>query len=374
MKKRSLLVTLIALMPLSVLASGQNPLLTSEKSLPIPFHAAESIQNLLKVAPAPQSRETAKQVNLPKTEQEWKDFVVEFDRNGIEQGRSVAKELNVEYKVTHIAGVEVYQLTPSTIAKENKNNLFLHIHGGAWLFGGGDSLLREAALTAHKLQMSVISINYRKAPAHPAPAALNDIITVWDTLIQQRQADSIMMGGTSAGGNLTAAATLRMQDLNMPTPGALFIGTPSVDLVETLDSRHINDGVDGILGSWNGIPEASVAQYIANLDPKSPYLSPIYGEFSAFPPTILVSGTRDLLLSDTVLLHRAIRDAGSEADLHIYEGHSHGFYIIPGKDRTNFYGEMNRFSDKHLARYSAVAPTEVNATFNLENLLISEGH
>jgi len=372
MKKTKLILALIALTPLSTLANGQNPLKVNEKSLPIPVHASQTVQHTLTVLPAPLNSESVKAITIPNTDAEWKAHIFKFDSPTEVQGRQAAIDLNVKYIVDNIDGVEVYTLTPSKISEKNANNLFLHIHGGAWIYGGDDALLREAAVIAHKLQMPVISVNYRKAPDHPAPAALNDIITVWNTLINDRQADSIMMGGTSAGGNLTTAATLRMKDLGMPMPAALFIGTPAADVLKNPDSRFVNDGIDALLGTWDGLIEASVEQYVGDLDPTSPYLSPIYGDFTDFPPSILVAGTRDLMLSDTVLLHRAIRDAGSHADLHVYEAHSHGFYMLPGKDRTNFYAEMNSFYEANIERYDELAPTKNKNTLTMNDILIPE--
>ncbi|ABZ77413.1 Alpha/beta hydrolase fold-3 domain protein [Shewanella halifaxensis HAW-EB4] len=372
MKKTTLTLALFALTPFSILASGQNPLKVTEKSLPIPVHASQEVQNTLAVLPAPLNSGSVKAIAVPSTDGEWKAHISEFNHPTEVQGRQAAKDLNVKYGVENINGVEIYTLTPANISEKNANNLFLHIHGGAWIYGGNDALLREAVVIAHKLQMPVVSVNYRKAPVHPAPAALNDIITVWNSLLAERQADSIMMGGTSAGGNLTTAATLRMRDLGMPLPAALFIGTPAADVLKNPDSRFVNDGIDALLGTWDGLIEASVELYVGDLDPKSPYLSPVYGDFTGFPPSILVAGTRDLMLSDTILLHRAFRDAGSHADLHIYEAHSHGFYMLPGKDRTNFYAEMNNFSDAYIGRYNDITPTKVTVTFKLEDILLPE--
>lgn len=373
MKKRLLALTLIfvALSPLQLIAATQAPLKVLAKELPVPLHASESIKSFLKLAPVPDV-EGARTMTMPKTNAEWKAFVIEFDKAAVQQGIQTAKALNVKYEVSTVNGVEVYTLTPAKISDKNKNNLFLHTHGGAWLYGGNESLLREGALIAHYLNIPVLSVNYRKAPDHPAPAAVNDILTVWADLLTKRPADSVMIGGSSAGANLSAAAILRMKDLKLPLPVAAFLGTPAGDIIKNTDSRYINDGVDGTLGTWDGTVVATVEEYIRDQDPTHPYISPLYGDFTNFPPTILVSGTRDLMLSDTALMHRAIRNAGSNAELHIYEAHSHGSYFIPGADQVNLYGELADFADKYLVRYEELNKEKVTSSLKLKDILIPE--
>lgn len=369
--KKLLTLTLSAAISIQVMAAGQNPLKIAEKKLPLPLHASEAVKDTLRAAPAP-DLEALRNVPIPQTPQEWKAFVAEFDKAGIQQGMELAETLNVQYERGVIKGVDVYYVTPAEIAPKYRNNLFVHVHGGAFLYGGKESALRESVRIAHELKIPVISIDYRKAPDHPAPAAVNDVVAVWSHLITERPADSMMMGGTSAGGNLTAASTMRMRDLGLPVPAALFIGTPAAVLKNTTDSRVINEGIDVGLVTWDGLIEATVDQYLGDQDPKNPYISPIYGEFHGFPPSILVTGTRDLLLSDTVLLHRAIRDAGSSADLHVYEGHSHGFYLVPGEDMENFYRELNTFAEAHLGSYRRFRKRDLASPLDLDQLMLPE--
>jgi acetyl esterase/lipase len=120
----------------------------------------------------------------------------------------------------------------------------------------------------------------------------------------------------------------------------------------TGDSRFLNEGVDRLLVSWKHIPHDAGAMYAGKFDLKHPYVSPIYGDFSDFPPSYLISGTRDLMLSDTVRVHRKLRRAGVEADLHIYEGQSHGDYIAVwnAPESEEHYAELNAFLLKHLKR------------------------
>jgi len=188
-------------------------------------------------------------------------------------------------------------------------------------------------------------------PEHPAPAGIDDVVAVWKELLKKQSPASTTMGGTSGGGNITLASVHRFRDLQLAFPGALYLGTPAVDIDMIGDSRFINEGIDRNLGSWEGIPREAGVMYAGDYDHKHPYISPIYGDFENFPPTYLISGTRDLLLSDAVRVHRKLRRAGVEADLHIYEGQGHGDYIAlwNAPESAEHYAELNAFVLNHLS-------------------------
>ncbi len=138
--------------------------------------------------------------------------------------------------------------------------------------------------------------------------------------------------GTSSGGGLAAAVILRLRDLNILLPAAAGLGTPWVDITRTGDTLYTNEQIDDVLVLYGGLIDAAAKLYAGPADMKDPLLSPIYGDFSkGFPPTILTSGTRDLLLSCTVRMHRKLRQAGIKAELQVFEGMSHAEYLlIPG--------------------------------------------
>jgi acetyl esterase/lipase len=134
-------------------------------------------------------------------------------------------------------------------------------------------------------------------------------------------------------------------------PGAVFAGTPATDLKYTSDSWHTLDGLDP-LGPREPFIQATFDLYAGGEDLMNPLLSPVYGDLKGFPPTILITGTRDLLLSDTVRMHRALRSVGGIADLHVYDGQVHADYIqgalkdLPESDDA--MRELFEFFDKHL--------------------------
>jgi acetyl esterase/lipase len=247
-----------------------------------------------------------------------------------------------------IAGVTVHVATPHTIRYPERAHL--RIHGGAWVFMGGAFSKGEAAVTAAQFGCVTYGLDYRMPPDHPFPAAVDDGLAVWREIIKQHDPKKIAVSGASAGGNLSATVTLRVRDEGLPMPGAVGLLTPATDLTGAGDTRKTNAGIDTVLRPLNQV----VPLYAGSHDLTDPYLSPIYGDFTkGFPPTFLQSGTRDLLLSDTVRMHRKLLQAGIPAELHVWEAMPHGGFGGIFGNTTPEDAEMNdalvTFIDKWLA-------------------------
>jgi acetyl esterase/lipase len=145
---------------------------------------------------------------------------------------------------------------------------------------------------------------------------------------------------------------LRAKKENLALPAAIGSGTPMSDLTNAGDSFHTNAMLDNILVAPNSGCDAGARMYANGHDLKDPMLSPVYGDMTGFPPTILTTGTRDLLLSSTVRVHRKLRQAGVEAVLQVYEGQSHAHYMrdASAPESREAFEEIARFFDKHLGR------------------------
>jgi acetyl esterase/lipase len=263
---------------------------------------------------------------------------------------ALGKSAGVTITRDTIAGVKVYHVTPDRIAPEHKNHLFVHVHGGGYVLEGGDSSVTEAVVVAASSGIRALSIDYRMPPDAPFPAAVDDTIAVYREVLKTRQPGQIAIGGTSAGGGLSFAAIHQMKSLNLPVPGAIFAGTPWADLTKTSDTLYSLEGIDRILVSYDGLVESLALFYADGQDLKNPLISPLYGDFNGFPPTILVSGTRDMFLSDTVRAHRKLRDAGVTADLHVFEGLSHAGYLVAAgaPESISTFQEVSMFFKTHL--------------------------
>ena len=135
-------------------------------------------------------------------------------------------------------------------------------------------------------------------------------------------------------------------------PGAIAPGTPMADVTKTGDTFYTNEMVDNVLVSRDGFCDAGDHGLRARAYLRDPLLSPVYGDMHGFPPAILTTGTRDLLLSNTVRVHRKLREAGVEAQLEVYEGESHAQYQFDDRvpETKEAFGEITAFFDKHLGR------------------------
>jgi epsilon-lactone hydrolase len=244
-----------------------------------------------------------------------------------------------------IAGVSTHVCTPGNEASGGSCR-YLYIHGGAFVFGAGRFAMATGARACDALDLVTLSVDYRMPPEHPFPAALQDCLAVYQALLESAPEQKIVVGGSSAGGNLAAAVTLLIRDRGLPTPAAVVLLTPEIDLTESGDTFRTNEWVDVTLK--RGLPECN-ALYAAGRDLRDPYLSPLFADFGrGFPPTFIQSGTRDLFLSNSALLHRKLRRAGVEAELHVWEAMPHGgfgFGSVPENEEIN--EEIRRFIGRH---------------------------
>ena len=351
-----LIITIVATLLISITGAPGQALaeekawVLQERTLPLPAGASDSLRdNLAKLG---QPDLAASQGMIIQTNEEWVKMQAAKAAPAIAAGEALAERLKVTIKEEKIAGVTAYRVTPANINPVNKNRLFVHAHGGAYTFNAGRAGLTEAILIADRAGIPVVSVDYRMPPEHPFPAAIDDVVAVWSSLIKDRDPKSMALGGTSAGGGLILASTHKFKELGLPLPGALFAGTPWADLTQTGDSYFLNEGVDIILVSYEGILEGSAKLYAGDHELTNPLISPVYGDFSSFPPTYLVSGTRDMFLSNTVRVHRKLRTAGVEADLNVYESLSHGEYlaVIDSPESQQVFAELVTFLLEHLKK------------------------
>lgn len=314
--------------------------------LPVPDTVSPQMQAIIGRPPNPR-------FNIaPETTAEWKARVDEAARAVVVGLPRLRESLGVTVEPTTIGGVKAYIVTPKSISGANRDRVLLHLHGGVRVLNPGESGTREAILMAGFASFKVISVDYRMPPDHPFPAALDDAVAVYRELLKTTQPENIGIFGTSAGGSLTITTLLRAKIENLPMPGAIAPGTPTVDLTKTGDSLFTNAMVDNALQTQDGFIRATVSLYANGRDLKDPLLSPIYGDVIGFPPAILTSGTRDLYLSNAVRMHRKLRAAGVEAVLQVWEGQSHAQYNADptAPETKEYHDEIARFFNLHLGQ------------------------
>jgi monoterpene epsilon-lactone hydrolase len=244
-----------------------------------------------------------------------------------------------------LSSATLFEIVPTTLAAANIDHTLFFVHGGAFILGGGVSAAYFAYELARLSGLRTFSIDYRMPPQSPFPAGLDDALEGYRFVADRFGASNMAVYGPSAGGGLAASCLLKARDLGLPLPAACVFHSPEADLTESGDSFETNLGLDPVLRRLT----RSIALYANGHDLKDPYLSPLFGDFTkGFPPTLLSAGTRDLFLSNTVLMHRALRRAGIPADLSIWEamGHS-GFFGAAPEDRE-LLAEHAQFILKHL--------------------------
>ena len=332
----------------ATLAQAQAPFVLDvpAKSVPVPSTVSPEMQKIIGLP-----LRTNWNV-LPKTGDEWKPIADAGAAATAKNVPAMAERLKVKIEKGSIAGVKVFILTPEVIAPNNRNRALIHMHGGCYVLNPGEGGLPEAVFMAGFGHAKVISVDYRMPPEAYFPAALDDGITVYKEVLKTTSAKNVAIFGSSAGGALTLEMILKAKQLGLPVPGAIAPGTPMSDVTKAGDTFTTNAMLDNVLVSPDGFCDAGTKVYANGKDLKDPLLSPIYGDVNGFPPTILTSGTRDLLLSNTVRMHRKLRQAGVEAVLQVFEAQSHAQYYRDDRapESKEAFEEIAGFFDKHLGK------------------------
>jgi monoterpene epsilon-lactone hydrolase len=251
---------------------------------------------------------------------------------------------------TTMAGVRTDIITPLTMPEGNGNRVLVNLHGGG--FNSDSGSLIEGVPIANLAKTKVVSVYYRLAPESPFPAAVDDVVAVYKELLKTYKPGSIGIFGTSAGAILTAEVTVRLKQLGLPLPAALGIFSGLGDFSRVGDSRQLFT-LNGLPGEMqpvdpNHLPDD---QYVGKTDRKDPVLSPLFADLHGMPPSLLVTSTRDILLSDTTTFHRALLQASVDAHLVVFEALPHAFWYHFQLPETKEALElMARFFDERVGR------------------------
>jgi acetyl esterase/lipase len=310
--------------------------------------------------PASVSPEAAAMMSLPRAEPGaghpqlddpagWRAFVAARDESLLAMLAPRAEQQGARVEEIEVDGVRVYDIAP--VGAPDGGRVYLDIHGGALVVGGGAVCRAMGISTAALVGARTWAVDYRMPPDHPYPAPLDDCVAAYRALLRDHAPEQVIVGGGSAGGNLAAALILRARDEGLPLPAAVVLNTPEADLTESGDSFQTNLGLDPVLTA-SLMPTNLL--YAGGHDLTDPYVSPLFGDFTkGFPPTLLTTGTRDLFLSNTVRMHRALRAAGIPAQLHVIEAAGHGGFFGTAPEDQAIAAETRLFVDEHWARAAA---------------------
>lgn len=211
-----------------------------------------------------------------------------------------------------------------------RRRVILYCHGGGYTSGGlGFSKVLASKLT-RATGLDVLAFDYRLAPEHPYPAAVEDAQAAWDHLMRLGfGARDVVLAGDSAGGNMALVLCLRLRAEGRMLPGALLLMSPWTDMTCSGESLTERADIDPVL-----TPEYIYAvreAYAGDLDPAQPELSPLLADLAGFPPTLIQVGTHEILFSDAERLAERMNAAGTECRLEVWEGMWHDFQMYPSK-------------------------------------------
>lgn len=247
-----------------------------------------------------------------------------------ELGARQLQRYGVQMRESEVSGVPVLIFTPPRMDAANSERVLLNLHGGGFTKDAGS--VTENVPIAALTGMQVVAVRYRLAPEFPFPAAVDDAEAVYRALLQEYPRQRIGLYGTSAGAILCTQLLVRLQRVRLPLPRVLGFFSGSADLSRPGDSEHFfrmpedESTVGGFFSS-----------YIGALEPTLPEISAAFADLRDFPPTLCIAGTRDFLLSQTALFHRALLQAAVEAQLVVFEAmpHAHWIYLeLPESDEA----------------------------------------
>lgn len=242
-----------------------------------------------------------------------------------------------------IAGVPVITFTRTGVEAATTPRLLINVHGGGFEVDSGS--LTENIPLAARLEAVVVAVMYRLAPMHAFPAAVHDLLAVYREVLKTRPPEQVVVYGTSAGAVLTAQFLVRLKAEGLPMPAAAGIFSGAGDMARDGDCEAFLPTI---------FPGEKLKQvvtgYVGKTERTDPLLSPIYADLSGLPPVLLLSSTRDQLLSGTVNLHRALRRAGVAAELEVWDGLPHAFWAwVDCPETEDAFDVMARFFDRTLA-------------------------
>jgi acetyl esterase/lipase len=259
----------------------------------------------------------------------------------------------VDRKDTNIGGVHTYVYVPKAgVSLGNNRRVLINLHGGG--FSGcwpGCAELESIPISA-LMQIKVVTVDYREGPEYKFPAASEDVAKVYQDLLKTYKAKNIGIYGCSAGGMLTAMSLAWFQDHHLPAPGAAGIYCASAG-GSGGDAAYIAFPLGEARIPVPNPSGQSPLGYLSVANPKDPLVAPINSPevLAKFPPTLLITATRDFAMSGTLNTNIALTKAGVDSELYVWDGLFHGFFynaeVPESKDAFNI---MIKFFDRHLGK------------------------
>ncbi|AXQ31312.1 alpha/beta hydrolase [Solimonas sp. K1W22B-7] len=251
----------------------------------------------------------------------------------------VPREVKVTPRMLGAAPGETLQLEGA--AAQGAAILFLH--GGGYCVGSLDSHRPLSATLAKASGLTVFALDYRLAPEHPYPAALNDAVAAYRTLLDEGH-ERIFLAGDSAGGGLALATALSLRDAGLPAPPALLLISPWTDLGCSGATMVSHAAHDPML-SQPGLQRWAAA-YVGRVPTDHPLCSPLFADLRGLSPILIQSGSDEVLLDDTLRIEKALQQAKVPVTLQVYPGLWHDFHLQAGvmREADEAIGKLAAFA------------------------------
>ncbi len=241
-------------------------------------------------------------------------------------GGKLCSPFGVRITRANYSGIPGVKFSPK-IRTEQKD-LIVFFHGGGYCFGSSLTTHRlGVALMAKHTGLTCHSIDYRLAPEHPYPAALNDALTAWQGIVDSHPNHRIILSGDSAGGGLSLALMMRLQAEGGRLPDAAILFSPWTDLTCQGDSYATKARVDPM---FTPAMPRDCSHYYApeGTDKTNPFVSPAFGNFTGLPRMLILCGGNEILLSDSKTLAEGAKSAGVDVELAIWDNMFHDWWLF----------------------------------------------
>ena len=241
-------------------------------------------------------------------------------------GGLIFSSFGIKVKRDNFSGIPGAIFTPSK--NVNTKSIIVYLHGGGYCFG--------SSLTTHKVGLTRLakqtrlvcySVDYRLAPEHQYPAALDDALIAWNHIVSQNPNCNIILAGDSAGGGLSLALMMYLRDNNKRLPDGLVLFSPWTDLTCSGETYQTKAKYDPMFTT--NMPKDSAKNYVPEGVKKTdPYISPLYGSFTNLPRTLILVGENEILLDDSRLFAQKAKESGVDIEIDIWPNMFHDWWLF----------------------------------------------
>ena len=241
-------------------------------------------------------------------------------------GGLVFSSFGIKVKRDNFSGIPGAIFTPRK--NVNTKSIIFYLHGGGYCFG--------SSLTTHKVGLTKLakqtrsvcySVDYRLAPEHQYPAALDDALTAWKHIVSQNRNCNIILAGDSAGGGLGLSLMMYLRDNNEQLPDGLVLFSPWTDLTCSGETYETKAKYDPMFST--NMPKDSANIYVPeDVKKTDPYVSPLYGNFTNLPRTLVLVGDNEILLDDSRLFAQKAEESGVDIEIDIWPSMFHDWWLF----------------------------------------------